>query len=116
MDFFDEITSLKKDFPRFSSIKGEVKKYKFNFYQKFAIGMFITCFFLGIILGNLFSTCETTSYFYSESSACLVNQFNFSLMIFIWFVSLIISLIMFSIGHIIVLLSSINEKLGKFKL
>ncbi len=113
MDFFDEITKVKKDFPKVHAVTSEVKNYELNFYQIFAIGIFVVCFFLGIIFGNLFATCQTTSYFYSD--ACLVTEFNFSLMIVIWFVSLIISIFMFSIGHIIALLGSIYKKLMEFR-
>ena len=112
MDFFEEIYKCKEDFPKINSLRKEVKKYKFNFYQNFAIVLFIGCLFLGIIFGNLFAMCETTSYFYSDS--CLVPQFNFSLMILIWFVGLLLSLFIYAIGHIIALLHDINEKLNKF--
>ena len=112
MEFFEEIYKNKEDFPKINSLHKEVKKYKFNFYQNFAIVLFIVCFFLGIIFGNLFAICETTSYFYSDS--CLVPQFNFSLMIAIWFISLLLSLFIFAIGHIIALLRQICEKLNKF--
>lgn len=113
MDFFEEITKVKQDFPKIHVVTKEVKQYQMNFYQVFAIGMFITCFFLGIIFGNLFSTCQTTSYYYLD--ACSVNEFNFSLMIVIWFVGLLLSIFMFSIGHIIALLSAINKKLKEFR-
>ena len=109
MDFFEEITKKKKEFPKIHSFAKEFDNYELNFYQVFAIGMFVVCFFLGIVFGNLFATCETTSYFYSD--ACLVTEFNFSLMIVIWFVSLLISLVIFAIGHIIALLSSIDKKI-----
>ncbi|MBQ6323274.1 MAG: hypothetical protein IJI22_00390 [Bacilli bacterium] len=112
MELFEEIYKTKEEFPKFNSVSKEVKKYKLNFYQNFAIILFIICFFLGIIFGNLFAICETSSYFYSDS--CLVPQFNFSLMIAIWFVSLLLSLFIFAIGHIIVLLGQISEKLNKF--
>ena len=112
MDFFEEVTKEKKDFPKVNSITNKVKRSKLNFYQIFAIGMFILCFFLGIIFGNLFATCDTTSYFYSD--VCLVTQFNFSLMITIWFLSLLVSIVIFSIGHIIALLTEISQKLSKF--
>ena len=112
MDFFDEVTKEKKDFPKVNSITNKVKKSKLNFYQVFAIGMFVLCFFLGIVFGNLFSTCEASSYFYSD--VCLVTHFNFSLMITIWFLSLLVSIVIFSIGHIIALLSEISQKLSKF--
>jgi Na+/glutamate symporter len=109
MDFFEEISKQKKDFPKLHTFTKEVKNYELNFYQAFAIGMFVVCFFLGIVFGNLFATCETTSYFYDD--ACLVTEFNFSLMIVIWFVSLLVSLVIFAIGHIIALLTSIDKKL-----
>lgn len=113
MDFFEEIAKVKEDFPKINvnSLNSEVKKYKFNFYQIFAIILFIVFFFLGIIFGNLFATCETTSYYYSKS--CLVTEFNFSLMLGIWLISLLVSTIIYSIGHIISLLTSINEKIKK---
>ena len=39
MDFFEEIAKVKEDFPKINvnSLNSEVKKYKFNFYQIFAI-------------------------------------------------------------------------------
>ena len=113
MEFFEEISNVKKDFPVMHSVKNEVQNYPLNFYQIFAIGIFVICFFLGIILGNLFATCDATSYFYSD--VCVVTKFNFSLMITIWFVSLLVSIVLFAIGHIIALLTEISKKLGKFK-
>lgn len=113
MDLFEEISKAKQDLPKVNSLTKEVKKHKLNFYQIFAVGLFIVFFFLGILFGNLFSTCEATSFYYSDT--CLVTEFNFSLMLVIWFISLLISLFIFAIGHIIALLSSINEKLSKFK-
>lgn len=114
MDLFEEISKAKQDLPKVNSLTKEVKKHKLNFYQMFAVGLFVVFFFLGILFGNLFATCEATTFFYSDT--CLVTEFNFSLMLVIWFMSLLVSLIIFSIGHIIALLSSINEKLSKFKL
>jgi len=113
MEFFDEISKVKKDFPKFNSVTSDVKEYELNFYQIFAIGLFILFFFIGIVLGNLFATCEATSYFYSD--ACVVTQFNYSLMIVIWFCGTLLSILLFSIGHIITLLSEISEKLSKNK-
>ena len=112
MDLFDEISKNKKDFPKVHSVADEVGKYKLNFYQIFAICIFVLCFFLGIIFGNLFATCTTTSYF--SANTCIVTEFNFSLMITIWFISLLISIFFFGIGHIVSLLSEISKKLGKF--
>ncbi len=112
MDLFEQISKEKQDFPKIHSVTNQVKEYKMNFYQLFAICLFVIFFFLGIVFGNLFSTCETSSYFYSDN--CLVKEFNFSLMIVIWFVSLLISIALFSVGHIIAILSEINKKLSKF--
>ena len=109
MEFFEEISSVKKDFPKVHSVAKDVKSYPLNFYQIFAIGIFVICFFLGIVFGNLFATCQTSSYFYSN--ICLVREFNFSLMIVIWFVSLLISVFFFSIGHIVSLLTEICKKI-----
>lgn len=113
MDFFEEISNAKRDLPKINNITKEVKKYSLNFYQIIALGILGITFFLGIIFGNLFATCEASSYFYS--AACTVTQFNFSLMILIWVIGSLISLFIFAIGHIISLLSQINEKLVKFK-
>lgn len=113
MELFDEIMKEKKDFPKMHSVTKKVKKYKFNFYQIFAIGIFVVCFFLGIIFGNLFATCDTVSYYYLD--ACLVREFNYSLMLAIWFVSLLISLTFFSMGHMVALLTEINENIQKFR-
>ncbi len=114
MDLFDEITKAKEDFPKGKTIKEDFFTKSFNFYQIFGIGLFILFFFLGIFLGNLFATCQATSYFYSDE--CLVTEFNFSLMILIWFIGLLLSVFHYAIGHIIQLLGNINEKLSKFKL
>lgn len=111
MDFFDEVNKSKKDFPKANTVKNKVGSYKLNVYQIFAIGVFVICFFLGIVFGNLFSTCTTTSYFSNDT--CLVTEFNFSLMMAIWFISFIVCIFIFAIGHIIAILSQINEKLEK---
>ncbi len=109
MEFFEEISKQKKDFPKVNNVTKDVKSYSLNFYQIFGISIFIICFFLGIVFGNLFATCQTSSYFYSN--VCLVKEFNFSLMIAIWFVSLLISVFFFSIGHVISLLTVICKKM-----
>ena len=111
MDLFDEIMEAKEELPRVDSIQDEVSQYDLNFYQIFAIAIFVIFFFLGIVFGSLFSTCGTTSYYYLDT--CTVKEFNYSVMIFIWFGSLILSTGFFAIGHIIALLGKISEKLSK---
>ena len=113
MDLFEEIQKEKEDFPKLHSFPKKISRYKLNFYQIFAIGIFIVCFFLGIILGNLFATCQPSSFYYYE--ACSFTEFNFSLMIAIWAIGLLLSIFIFAIGHIIVLLTDISKKLSKFR-
>ena len=110
MDLFDEIHKVKQDFPKKKVITDELNKQSFNFYQGFAITLFVVLFFLGIFLGNLFATCQASSYFSSDE--CLVTEFNFSLMIAIWFVGGLLSIFFFSIGHIIALLTTIAKKIS----
>ena len=111
MDLFEEINKAKQDFPKKKTITDEFHKRTFNFYQIFAITLFVLLFVLGIFLGNLFSTCQASSYFYSDE--CLVTEFNFSVMISVWFVGFLVSTFIYAIGHIIELLKSIDEKLAK---
>lgn len=113
MDLFDEISKIKEELPKSDRITGEFKSHKYNFYQWFSIVLIMVSFFLGIFLGNLFSTCQVSSFFYSDT--CLVTEFNFSAMILVWFLGGLLSLFIFAVGHIIELLSSIDEKLTKNK-
>lgn len=111
MNMFEEIEKIKEDLPKVNSITKTVKKYKFNGYQKFAIIVYVICFFFGIVFGNMFPACGTSSTLYVDS--CLTTEFNFSLMLFIWFASFLVCLFFFAIGHIISILSDISKKLGK---
>jgi len=113
MDFFDEITKLKQDFPKKNDFSAIFSNHTFNFYQIFAIGLFLLFFFLGFVFGNLFPACQAYSFFYSD--VCMVTEFNFFVMIFVWMVGVLLSIFIFAIGHIIELLTNINEKLGKNK-
>ncbi len=111
MNLFEEIDQVKKELPKFKTITKKVEKYSFNGYQRFAIVTYCICFCLGIILGNLFPACGSSSSLYAVE--CMSREFNFSLMIFVWFISFLFCLFFFAIGHIILLLTSINDKLGK---
>ena len=107
---FEEIDKLRKDFPGLKTVTKEVSSYELNGYQKFAVVVYLIFFCIGIIAGNLFPVCGSSANFYS---ACSITEFNFSLMLFIWFVSLLGCLFFFAIGHIIALLTDINRKLEK---
>mgnify|MGYP003293876585 FL=1 len=111
MNMFEEIEKTKAELPKAKTISNEIKNLSFNFYQIFAIFVFVIIFCLGILLGNLFPTCGSSATLYSGT--CLTTEFNFSLMIFIWFVGLILSVFIFAIGHIIELLETLNERIKK---
>ena len=59
----------------------------------------------------MFSTCGVTSSFYSTE--CVTRQFNFSLLLAVWFSGLAMGLFFFAIGHIVFLLDEINNKIKK---
>ncbi len=109
MDLFEEINQQKKELPKVSKIAKDVTKYKYNAYQILAIVLFIICFIIGIVLGNLFPVCGSASSFYGDY--CLTSEFNVTLMVFIWAIGFLVSVIFFAIGHTISLLNMIYEKL-----
>ena len=111
MNMFEEIEKYKEELPKAKAISSQIKKFTFNFYQIFAIFTFLVIFVLGIIFGNLFPTCGSSSTLYA--GVCLTTEFNFSLMLCIWFIGLILCMFIFAIGHIIQLLEAINRKLKK---
>ncbi len=108
MDMFEEIFEVKKELPKLSSIANRIKKHNFNAFQYLTIFIGIICFLVGIISGNIFPACGTTSSFYSD--ICVTTEFNVLLMITIWFFSFIICLFLYGIGEIIRLLGEILEK------
>jgi len=112
-NMFEEIDRLKKDLPKVKAIEKEVSKHKMNFYQIVAICAFVICFILGLLLGNLFPVCTATRGMYNN--VCIQTEFNLSLTILVWGVSFIACLFFYAIGHIIALLTSIDEKLTKPK-
>ena len=108
---FLEIDKIKKGLPKYHSVSKEVSSIHFNLYQQITIVIFIIGLVIGVFMGNLFPSCGSTSEFYSN--VCETTEFNFSFMIFIWFIDFLICMFFYGIGTIISLLSSINEKLGK---
>lgn len=111
MNMFEEIEKIKEELPKAKTISKEISRIKLNFYQIFAIFTYFIVICLGVIFGNLFPTCGTSSALYS--GVCITTEFNFSLMLCIWLVGLIICMFIFAIGHIINLLEAINRKLKK---
>lgn len=109
-DLFEQIDKEKEELPRFRNRIKEVEKYTFNFYQQFAIFMMVVCFFIGIIIGNVFPSCQSSGLY---SRQCDVTEFNISLTIITWFISFIISMGIFWLGHVIHLLSEIKDQLKK---
>ena len=111
MNLFEEIESVKAELPKAKTLTRKFRKFRFNFYQMFAIFTYFIIICLGIIFGNLFPTCGTSSTLYS--GVCLTTGFNFSLMLGVWFVGFILCLFIFAVGHIIGILESINSKFNK---
>jgi len=109
MNMFEEIEREKKKMPKIDTLTKEFVKYEYNAYQILAFVIFTICIILGIIFGNLFPACGSTTSFYSD--VCLTTEFNVSLMLVIWFTSFLVCLFIFGMGHIISLLSDINKKI-----
>ena len=108
MDMFEEIYEIKKELPKFSTLMNRIKSHNFNAFEYITIIIGVICFLIGIISGNIFPACGTTSSFYSD--VCVTTEFNVLLMISIWFFSFIGCLFLYGIGEIIRLLSEILEK------
>lgn len=108
MDMFEEIEKTKKALPKIKTIQEEVVGFNFNIYQQLSIIIFIFCIFLGIVFGNLFPVCGSSSALYGGT--CLTSNFNTALMLLIWFVSFIICLFIFMFGHVILLLTDIRDR------
>jgi len=109
MDMFEEINKTKKELPRIKTIKSSILSYNYNFYEKAAMIIFFICFVMGIVLGNLFPACGTSSTIYAD--VCDNTVFNFSLTLIIWFISFILCMFIFGLGHIIYILNEINKKM-----
>lgn len=109
-DLFEQIDKEKEDLPKFKNTIKEVEKYKFNFYQQVAILIMVIFFFVGIILGNIFPSCQSSGLY---STKCSVTEFNISLTIITWFASFLLSMFIFWLGHVINILNSIDKKIKK---
>ncbi len=111
MNMFEEIHKTKKDLPKVSNITKQVSSYKYNMYQILAFVIFFISFISGIIFGNLFPACGSTSSFYGD--VCMTTEFNVFLMLMIWMFGFLIGVIFFAVGHVVALLTQISSKLEK---
>ena len=109
-DLFEEIDKKKEDLPLLKKQIKQVEKYKYNFYQLVAIFTMIVCFGFGIILGNLFPACQASGLY---GSSCSSTEFNIALTILFWFISFLVSMFIFFMGHVINILNDINKKIKK---
>ena len=109
-NLFEEIDEKKEDIPLLNKQIKQVEKYKYNFYQLVAIFTMCVCFVLGIILGNVFPACQSSGLY---SDTCTITEYNIALTIVIWFVSFLVSMFIFFMGHVINILTNIEKKLKK---
>lgn len=105
---FEEIDKEKKAFPEMKVMKHHfTEKRTFNFYQIVAIVLLAIGFIGGILLGNMIPSCTATN-FYQQ---CTMTEFNISLTLLTWGGVFLFSLFLYSIGHIIQVLESIDRKM-----
>lgn len=107
---FDQITEEKEDIPKINKTIKNVKKYKFNFNQVVAIVTMIICIIVGIILGNIFPSCMSGGLY---STTCTSTEFNVFLTLIFWFISFIVCMLIYSVGHIINILDKISKNVAK---
>ena len=109
-EFFEKIEKEKIELPTIKKQIKDLENYNYNFYQYVAILTMIICFFGGIIIGNVFPSCISSS-LYTDS--CTTTEFNIALTILFWFLSFLVCMFIFAVGHIINILSDINKKMKK---
>lgn len=109
-EIFNLIMAEKKALPKVKNVTAEVEKQELNFYQKVAVIVDIICFFLGIIFGNIYPACANAS---ANYTTCSSTVFNFSLMLAFWGISFLVCMLIYGLGHIIALLTSIDGKMKK---
>lgn len=109
-DLFEQIDKEKEDLPKVKNKIKEISKYHFNFYQQVAILIMIIFFFAGIILGNVFPSCQSSRLY---GTTCTITEFNVSLTIIVWFIGFLVSMFTFWLGHVIHILNEISRKLKK---
>ncbi len=112
-DLFDEIDDERKELPKLKKISNEVKKKReYNFYQQLAVFLFIFLFVVGILLGNLFPACSSTSNLFE---GCTNTEYNLTLTLMFWLASFVFCSLIYGLGEIIKLLGIIANNTGRGK-
>ena len=111
-NLFEEIDKNKQDLPKLDKKIKAVEKRKYNFYQYVSIFTMIFFLGLGIILGNVCPACSANGLY---NDKCSVTEFNVSLTLIFWFLSFLLCLFIYWMGHIVNILESINNKIKKTK-
>ncbi len=109
-NLFEEIDKQKEEIPLLNKTIKKVEKYEYNFYQKVAIFTMFVCFCAGIVLGNVFPSCQSSGLY---NKTCNITEFNIALTILFWFVSFLLSMFIFFMGHVINILSNIEKNMKK---
>lgn len=105
---FDEIEKERKEIPRIDNFKTKIlDKRKLNFYQLVAFIVLIVGFIGAILIGNIIPSCSETNVF----GQCNATGFNISLSLLSCIGVFLFSLFLYSVGHIINILESIDNKL-----
>lgn len=107
---FEQISEERTDIPKIDKTIKKVKKYKYNFYQIVSIVTMIICFIVGIVLGNLFPSCSSGGMYLTT---CSNTEFNVFLTLIFWFISFLICMMIYSVGHIINILEKISKNIAK---
>ena len=81
-NLFEEIDKNKEDIPTIKKKLKYIKNYDYNTYQKVAIFTMFIGFCTGIVLGNVFPSCQS-GFLYSKK--CTDTEYNVALTIIFWF-------------------------------
>lgn len=109
-NLFEEIDKKKEEIPLLNKKIKAVERYNYNFYQRVAIFTMLLGFCTGIVLGNVFPSCQSSGLY---NKTCTITEFNIALTILFWFLSFLLSMFIYFMGHVIEILSDIDKKLKK---
>lgn len=109
-NLFEQIDANKEDFPTIKKKIKYIKNYDYNFYEKVAIFTMFIGFCIGIVLGNVFPSCQSG---FIYSNRCSDTEYNVTLAIITWFISFLFSMVIFFMGHVISILEKIEKNTKK---